>query len=101
MARRPGLAKVIDAAGHRTVGQNAGQRGFDNRYSPARRFSLHEFLTLLQGYDSVRCRSDLELAVRPEFNVRWPLVCSAIGQRPQFGGVAADPAGGLMGLDRK
>ncbi len=82
------LAQVIDLLGTATVGQMLAKEDFSNRYSAGTAISLHEFLyPLLQGYDSVAVKADVELGgTDQKFNI-------AIGrdlqrhfhQRPQFG----------------
>ncbi len=82
------LSKVIDLLGTATVGQMLAKEDFSNRYSSGTPISLHEFLyPLLQGYDSVAVKADIELGgTDQKFNI-------AIGrdlqrhfnQSPQFG----------------
>ncbi len=82
------LNQIIDLLGTATVGQMLAKEDFGKRYSSGTQISLHEFLyPLLQGFDSVVVKSDIELGgTDQKFNV-------AIGrdlqrhfnQRPQFG----------------
>ncbi|NQV10081.1 MAG: tyrosine--tRNA ligase [Cyanobacteria bacterium] len=82
------LAQVIELLGTATVGQILAKEEFANRYSSGTPISLHEFLyPLLQGYDSVAVRSDLELGgTDQKFNVAMGRDLQRhFGQRPQFG----------------
>ncbi len=82
------LPQVIDLLATCTVGQMLAKEDFAGRYGSGTPISLHEFLyPLLQGYDSVQVRADVELGgTDQKFNVamgrdlqrHW-------GQRPQFG----------------
>ena len=56
------LAEIIELLSHVTVGQRLAKEEFANRYGSGISISLHEFLyPLLQGYDSVELRTDVEL----------------------------------------
>jgi tyrosyl-tRNA synthetase len=82
------LAAVIDLLGTSTVGQMLAKEDFGNRYGSGTPISLHEFLyPLLQGYDSVAIRSDLELGgTDQKFNVAMGRDLQRHhGLRPQFG----------------
>ena len=82
------LPKVIELLGTATVGQMLAKDDFANRYGSGTPISLHEFLyPLLQGYDSVAVRSDLELGgTDQKFNVAMGRDLQRhFGQRPQFG----------------
>ena len=82
------LPQVIDLLGTSTVGQMLAKEDFANRYGSGTPISLHEFLyPLLQGYDSVQVRSDLELGgTDQKFNVAMGRDLQRhFGQRPQFG----------------
>ena len=82
------LNEIIDLLSNSTVGQMLAKEDFANRYRNGNPISLHEFLyPLLQGYDSVAIKSDIELGGNDQkFNI-------AIGrdlqkhfnQEPQFG----------------
>ncbi len=82
------LSKVIELLSTTTVGQMLAKEDFFNRYKSGTAISLHEFLyPLLQGFDSVAVRADIELGgTDQKFNI-------AIGrdlqkhfqQSPQFG----------------
>ncbi|QVL53627.1 MAG: tyrosine--tRNA ligase [Cyanobium sp. M30B3] len=82
------LPQVIDLLGTSTVGQMLAKEDFANRYGSGAPISLHEFLyPLLQGYDSVQVRADLELGgTDQKFNVAMGRDLQRhFGQRPQFG----------------
>ncbi len=82
------LPQVIELLGISTVGQMLAKEDFANRYGSGTPISLHEFLyPLLQGYDSVQVRADLELGgTDQKFNVAMGRDLQRhFGQRPQFG----------------
>ncbi len=82
------LPQVIELLGTSTVGQMLAKEDFANRYGSGTPISLHEFLyPLLQGYDSVQVRSDVELGgTDQKFNVAMGRDLQRhFGQRPQFG----------------
>jgi tyrosyl-tRNA synthetase len=82
------LPQVIELLGISTVSQMLAKEDFANRYGAGTPISLHEFLyPLLQGYDSVAVRSDLELGgTDQKFNVAMGRDLQRhFGQRPQFG----------------
>ena len=82
------LPQVIELLGISTVGQMLAKEDFANRYGSGTPISLHEFLyPLLQGYDSVAVRADLELGgTDQKFNVAMGRDLQRhFGQRPQFG----------------
>jgi tyrosyl-tRNA synthetase len=82
------LPRVIELLGISTVGQMLAKEDFANRYGSGTPISLHEFLyPLLQGYDSVAVRADLELGgTDQKFNVAMGRDMQRhFGQRPQFG----------------
>ena len=82
------LPAVIDLLATSTVGQMLAKEDFANRYGSGTPISLHEFLyPLLQGYDSVAIRADLELGgTDQKFNVAMGRDLQRhFGQRPQFG----------------
>lgn len=82
------LTKISELLATMTVGQMLAKEGFAERYEKSEPVYLHEFLyPLMQGYDSVAVRSDVELgATDQKFNI-------AVGrdlqrhfqQSPQFG----------------
>jgi len=82
------LPQVIELLGISTVGQMLAKEDFANRYGSGTPISLHEFLyPLLQGYDSVAIRADLELGgTDQKFNVAMGRDLQRhFSQRPQFG----------------
>ncbi len=82
------LPQVIELLGISTVGQMLAKEDFANRYGSGTPISLHEFLyPLLQGYDSVQVRADVELGgTDQKFNVAMGRDLQRhFGQRPQFG----------------
>ncbi|CAK6700087.1 tyrosine--tRNA ligase [Synechococcus sp. BA-124 BA4] len=82
------LPAVIDLLGMATVGQMLAKEDFANRYGGGTPISLHEFLyPLLQGYDSVAVRADVELGgTDQKFNVAMGRDLQRhFGLRPQFG----------------
>ena len=82
------LPQVIELLGTGTVGQMLAKEDFANRYGSGTPISLHEFLyPLLQGYDSVQVRADVELGgTDQKFNVAMGRDLQRhFGQRPQFG----------------
>ena len=82
------LPQVIDLLGTSTVGQMLAKEDFANRYGSGTPISLHEFLyPLLQGYDSMAVRADVELGgTDQKFNVAMGRDLQRhFGQRPQFG----------------
>jgi len=71
-----------------TVAQMLEREDFQNRYAAGQPISLHEFLyPLMQGYDSVAIRSDVELGgTDQKFNVlRGREIQLAEGMEPQIG----------------
>ena len=82
------LAQIQQLLSTMTVGQMLAKEGFAQRYAQESPIFLHEFLyPLLQGYDSVAVRADVELGgTDQKFNI-------AVGrdlqryfeQKPQFG----------------
>ncbi len=82
------LSETIKLLSNATVGQMLAKEDFGNRYKSGTSISLHEFLyPLLQGYDSVIVKSDLELGgTDQKFNVAIGRdLQKAFGQKPQFG----------------
>jgi len=81
------LPRVIELLGTATVGQMLAKEDFAKRYGGGTPISLHEFLyPLLQGYDSVAVRSDLELGgTDQKFNVAMGRDLQRhFGLKPQF-----------------
>jgi tyrosyl-tRNA synthetase len=82
------LPRVIELLGISTVSQMLAKEDFAKRYGSGTPISLHEFLyPLLQGYDSVQVRADVELGgTDQKFNVAMGRDLQRhFGQRPQFG----------------
>lgn len=82
------LTQVIGLLGTATVGQMLAKEGFANRYGRGAPIALHEFLyPLLQGYDSVMVKADVELGgTDQKFNVAMGRDLQRhFGQPPQFG----------------
>jgi tyrosyl-tRNA synthetase len=82
------LKEIIHLLGTMTVGQMLAKEGFAERYSRNHPIFLHEFLyPLLQGYDSVAVRADVELGgTDQKFNIAVGRdVQRHFGQPPQFG----------------
>ncbi|MEM9088630.1 MAG: tyrosine--tRNA ligase [Cyanobacteria bacterium P01_F01_bin.53] len=82
------LSKMMDLLSTMTLGQMLAKEGFANRYEKGTPVYLHEFLyPLLQGYDSVALKSDVELGgTDQKFNVAVGRDLQRhFGIRPQFG----------------
>ncbi len=82
------MEKIINLLSNATVGQMLAKDDFGNRYNSGAPISLHEFLyPLLQGYDSVAVRADIELGgIDQKFNVTMGRDMQRLfSQRPQFG----------------
>lgn len=82
------LTQVIGLLGTATVGQMLAKEDFANRYGRGAPIALHEFLyPLLQGYDSVMVKADVELGgTDQKFNVAMGRDLQRhFGQPPQFG----------------
>ncbi|HBP53015.1 MAG TPA: tyrosine--tRNA ligase [Synechococcus sp. UBA8638] len=82
------LTRVIGLLGTATVGQMLAKEDFANRYAQGTPVALHEFLyPLLQGYDSVMVKADVELGgTDQKFNVAMGRDLQRhFGQPPQFG----------------
>ena len=65
------LAKILELLSTMTVGQMLAKEGFAERYKKENPIFLHEFLyPLMQGFDSVAIRSDVELGgTDQKFNI--------------------------------
>ena len=65
------LNSIIELMSSSTVGQMLAKEDFNKRYSAQSPISLHEFLyPLLQGYDSVAVKADIELGgTDQKFNI--------------------------------
>ena len=82
------LPRVIGLLATTTVGQMLAKEDFAKRYAQGTPVALHEFLyPLLQGYDSVMVKADVELGgVDQKFNVAMGRDLQRhFGQPPQFG----------------
>lgn len=82
------LSKMLGLLSTMTLGQMLAKEGFANRYEKGTPVFLHEFLyPLLQGYDSVALKSDVELGgTDQKFNVAVGRDLQRhFGIRPQFG----------------
>lgn len=82
------LSQMLELLSTMTLGQMLAKEGFANRYEKGTPVYLHEFLyPLLQGYDSVALKSDVELGgTDQKFNVAVGRDLQRhFGQRPQFG----------------
>ncbi|HIK10380.1 MAG TPA: tyrosine--tRNA ligase [Oscillatoriaceae cyanobacterium M33_DOE_052] len=82
------LAKILELLGTMTVGQMLAKEGFAQRYETGNPIFLHEFLyPLMQGYDSVAVRADVELGgTDQKFNIAVGRDLQRhFGQTPQFG----------------
>jgi tyrosyl-tRNA synthetase len=82
------LTKILELLGTMTVGQMLAKEGFSDRYEKGNPIFLHEFLyPLMQGYDSVAVRSDVELGgTDQKFNIAVGRDLQRhFGMTPQFG----------------
>ncbi|MBE9059460.1 tyrosine--tRNA ligase [cf. Phormidesmis sp. LEGE 11477] len=82
------LSKMLALLSTMTLGQMLAKEGFANRYEQGTPVYLHEFLyPLLQGYDSVALKSDVELGgTDQKFNVAVGRDLQRhFGLQPQFG----------------
>jgi tyrosyl-tRNA synthetase len=82
------LGEILNLLSTMTVGQMLAKEGFDNRYNQGNPIFLHEFLyPLMQGYDSVALKADVELGgTDQKFNVAVGRdLQKHFGQAPQFG----------------
>ena len=82
------LSKMLELLSTMTLGQMLAKEGFANRYEQGTPVYLHEFLyPLLQGYDSVALKSDVELGgTDQKFNVAVGRDLQRhFGVSPQFG----------------
>ncbi|MGB3135767.1 MAG: tyrosine--tRNA ligase [Nodosilinea sp.] len=82
------LGETLELLSTMTVGQMLAKEGFSERYSKGDPVFLHEFLyPLMQGYDSVAVRSDVELGgTDQKFNIAVGRDLQRhFGLKPQFG----------------
>lgn len=81
-----GAADLIQIAAHQTVARMLERDDFGKRYAAGQPIAIHEFLyPLIQGYDSVALRADVELGGTDQtFNLLMGRqLQQAYGQRPQ------------------
>lgn len=82
------LTQIVELQAQMTVGQMLAKEDFSKRYESGTPIYLHEFLyPLLQGYDSVALRADVELGGTDQ---KFNLLCGRDlqqwkAQSPQFG----------------
>ncbi|NES46929.1 tyrosine--tRNA ligase, partial [Moorena sp. SIO2C4] len=82
------LSEIIELLATMTVGQMLAKEGFAERYQQQNPIFLHEFLyPLMQGYDSVAVKADVELGgTDQKFNIALGRDLQRhFGQSPQFG----------------
>jgi len=82
------LSKILELLASMTVGQMLAKEGFAERFAQENPIYLHEFLyPLMQGYDSVAVRADVELGgTDQKFNLAVGRDLQRLfGQEPQFG----------------
>jgi len=82
------LAQIQELLATMTVGQMLAKEGFAERFGAENPIFLHEFLyPLLQGYDSVQVKADVELGgTDQKFNIAVGRDLQRyFGQTPQFG----------------
>ena len=82
------LAKILELFSTMTVGQMLAKEGFAERYEKGNPVFLHEFFyPLMQGYDSVALKADIELGgTDQKFNIAVGRdLLRHFGMRPQFG----------------
>jgi tyrosyl-tRNA synthetase len=82
------LSKILELLTTMTVGQMLAKEGFADRYDKGNPIFLHEFLyPLMQGYDSVAIKADVELGgTDQKFNIAVGRDLQRhFGLRPQFG----------------
>jgi tyrosyl-tRNA synthetase len=82
------LAQIQELLATMTVGQMLAKEGFAERFGAENPIFLHEFLyPLLQGYDSVQVKADVELGgTDQKFNIAVGRdLQKYFGQKPQFG----------------
>ena len=96
------LEQIVEIQAQMTVGQMLAKEDFSNRYESGTPIYLHEFLyPLLQGYDSVALRADVELGGTDQ---KFNLLCGRDLQRwqgqPQQLGVLLPLLEGLDGVQK-
>lgn len=66
------FAEIIKLVSKVTLAQMMQREDFKNRFSSSSPVHLHELLyPILQGYDSVMIKSDIELGVLTSFSITW------------------------------
>ncbi|NMG19317.1 tyrosine--tRNA ligase [Brasilonema bromeliae] len=82
------LGEILELLSTMTVGQMLAKEGFAERYKKENPIFLHEFLyPLMQGYDSVAIKADVELGgTDQKFNLAVGRDLQRhFGQKPQYG----------------
>jgi tyrosyl-tRNA synthetase len=82
------LGEILELLATMTVGQMLAKEGFAERHKQENPIYLHEFFyPLMQGYDSVALKADVELGgTDQKFNIAVGRDLQRhFGQKPQFG----------------
>jgi tyrosyl-tRNA synthetase len=96
------LQKIIEIMASMTLQQMLAKEGFRERYERQNPIYLHEFLyPLLQGYDSVAIRSDVEIGgTDQKFNIAVGRDLQALYGQPQQIGLLVPLLVGLDGVQK-
>ena len=96
------LQKIIEIMASMTLQQMLAKEGFRERYERQNPIYLHEFLyPLLQGYDSVAIRSDVEIGgTDQKFNMAVGRDLQALYGQPQQTGLLVPLLVGLDGVQK-
>ncbi len=96
------LQKIIEIMASMTLQQMLAKEGFRERYEKQNPVYLHEFLyPLLQGYDSVAIRSDVEIGgTDQKFNIAVGRDLQALYGQPQQIGLLVPLLVGLDGVQK-
>jgi tyrosyl-tRNA synthetase len=96
------LQKIIEIMASMTLQQMLAKEGFRDRYEKQNPVYLHEFLyPLLQGYDSVAIRSDVEIGgTDQKFNIAVGRDLQALYGQPQQTGLLVPLLIGLDGVQK-
>ena len=96
------LQKIIEIMASMTLQQMLAKEGFRERYERQNPIYLHEFLyPLLQGYDSVAIRSDVEIGgTDQKFNIAVGRDLQALYGQPQQTGLLVPLLVGLDGVEK-
>jgi tyrosyl-tRNA synthetase len=96
------LQKIIEVMASMTLQQMLAKEGFRERYERQNPIYLHEFLyPLLQGYDSVAIRSDVEIGgTDQKFNIAVGRDLQALYGQPQQTGLLVPLLVGLDGVQK-